>query len=128
MADDSNGNGRRVNFSNVISLGNALIILAMLASAGGTLMVVGRELQGIMDDEKQMHSDLLHETEMRIAGQKAESDARLQTETALINRLADMTNQENRDMQSVNQTLMSMRDDYRDLLRIAGQPAAVGRH
>lgn len=120
MSDDDNNNFRRINFSNVISLGNALIIVTMMASAAGTLLFVGRELQGMQDDNKQMHSDLLHETEMRTAGQKAESDARLQSEAALVNRISDMTMQENRDMQSVNQTLTNMRDDYRDLLRLAG--------
>lgn len=119
MAEDNGGN-RRINFSNVISLGNALIIITMLSTAGGTLMFVGRELQGIMDDNKQMHSDLLHETEMRVNAQKAESDARLQSETALVGKIGDMTNQESRDVQAINQTLQNMRDDYRELMRLAG--------
>lgn len=118
--DEEDGGRPFVSFQNVVSFGNVLIIVTMLATAGSVLLVVGRELQGVLDDAKQLHSDLLHETEMRVAGEKALTEARIAGESAIVGKITDMTNQESRDVQGINQTLQDMRTDYRELLRTSG--------
>lgn len=122
MADDAddNGAGRWINFNNVVSFGNLLIVMSMLASAGGALIFVGREVRGLEDQVLQGHADLVHETEMRVAEERAESDARLQGERGLVDQIGAMANQESRDVKSINDTLQDMRQDYRELLRVSG--------
>jgi hypothetical protein len=121
VADDSDPDASAAHrvFQPVVSLGNLLIILSMVGAVAATLIVTGREIQGLMDQIAQEHGDLVHETEMRVMGEKNESDARLNSERAIVNQITTMATQENRDVQAINSTLQDMRNDYRELLRVS---------
>lgn len=117
---EGDGVGRRFNFQGTVSLGNVLIIVSMLLSVAGTLLFVGREIQGLVDTGKQLQADLLHETEMRVVGEKVLTEARIQGEAAIVARIGDMANQESRDIQAINATLQDLRTDLRDLSHASG--------
>jgi uncharacterized membrane protein len=114
MPDDENGS-RWISFHNVVSLGNLLIIVSMLASGIITLFVVGRQVQGVLDDVERLHMEIVQETNMR-----------LQSEKAIDAQIAGIVLQENRDMEAINATLQDMRADYRTLLSLA-QPTPTER-
>jgi hypothetical protein len=109
MADDDDrpSNGRWINFHNVISMGNILIILSMLGGALGVLVLITREVQAVIDENQMLHQEIVHETELRVEGERS-----------VVNQIVALSTQETHDVESINRTLQDMRDDYRELLRV----------
>jgi hypothetical protein len=103
-------------FFNVIRLDNVLVILTMLSSVGVGLLVVGKLVQGVVDDIRAVHQEVVHETDMRMAA-----------DVTLAARIDNLQTAEAKDIAAISQALQNMRDDYRELLRISGGPNAPQR-
>ena len=92
--------GPLVSFLNVVSLGNILIFLGMVGTGMLGIYEVGGQVQRLQDSVQH------------------EADLRLGSEHDLTNQITAIGQQETRDMSSVNQAIVAVRDDVRTLMRI----------
>lgn len=93
-----------VSFNGSVSLGNVLILLGMIGTGMVGLYTIGTQVKGVQDA-------IAHETDLRGIGEKNVSE-----------KLADVQQQEARDIAGINQSLISVRDDIRTLVQ-----ASTGR-
>lgn len=96
-AEDGDSREPLVSFNGSVSLGNVLILLGMIGTGMIGIYTVGVQVRGVQDA-------IAHETDLRTVGEKTTSD-----------KLADVQRQEARDISTINQSIISIRDDVRVL-------------
>ena len=93
-----------IQFTAKVSLGNALIILSMLATGAVGIYEIATGM-----------SDLRHSIEL-------ESTLRLESEKNLAEKIAEAAKQEQKDLGAISETLKELREDYRELVKASAPP------